>query len=622
MHARVIFIFRLFQRLSLLLTGAVLLLSLQARAASLDGLQLNGIATYTQLGKPYYIVGLYTERPVTTANGLVTGEDRAVAVMKLVSGNWTSIGFSQIWTRDVSINNDLSGQSTDIEALMKFFSLAKEPLEVGDTIEVSFQSGRGSRVELNGETVISTPNRALFNYIVNVWVGPSSPSREFKAAMLAGPQATATNQSQLMQNFAEFRTDLKREGLVTQWQKKDSDAGAQRARAEAERQAERERIAAEQQAAEQKRRDEELAAKQRAEAAATAKLAAEKAAAEAAVAAAAAEKKAQLAAAQAKAQSQRVKKQDEERVIQRLKQQDKNVPDDSERQQAAERAEAERARQLAAEAERERKEAALQAEAAAARARQGAEAQARAEAEAKRLQAEKISALQKEYDQSLYIWQVQRAVLSNIKYPEWAKEFGREGDIRILATLDGAGNVTGTEVVEGAQHNLLVQEVISTVNQAGPYGPHGKTAITVPIAYSFKLKSIRQTDSNSGSVAQLPPQPVMPPELSAVKQRTISTKDRADAAAEYANQVRAKLLATIEYPVWAKNLRQEGEAEIEILVAADGSVASTRMLRQTRHNLLNKELESAVARAAPFPVIPPELGLDKLDVKFSYYFGR
>ncbi|GAA3949173.1 TonB family protein [Allohahella marinimesophila] len=621
MRVRVFSLSQFLQTLSLLIAGFTLMLSMQARAASLEGLQLNGIATYEQLGKPYYIVALYTDTPVSSGSDLVDGDGRAVAVMKIVSGNWTSIGFSQIWTRDVSINNELSGQSPDIDALLKFFSLAKEPLEVGDTIEVAYLPGRGTRIELNSETVLTTPNKALFNYIVNVWVGPSAPSRDFKAAMLAGSQATATDNAALVQDFAEFRTDPKRAALVTQWQQKESESAAKKARAEAERQAERERLAAEQQAAEKKRREDELAAKQRAEAAATAKLAAEKAAAAAAAVASAAERKAQLAAAQALEQSKRVKKQDEERVLKRLKQQERTTAE-AETREASDRTDAEGARRVAADAERARQEAAAQAEAAAERAREEAAAQARAEAEAQRLQQEKLAGLQKDYDQAMYIWQVQRTVLSNIKYPEWAREFGREGNIRILATLDKAGNVIGTEVVEGAQHNLLVQEVISTVNQAGPYGASGRNSVTVPIAYSFDLKSTRQPDSSSGTVAQLPPQPVMPPELTLVKQQSVSGPDRAGKVAEYADLVRTKILATIEYPLWAKNLRQEGEAEIEIIVAADGSIVNTKLLKETRHNLLNKEMQSAVERATPFPVIPPELGIDTIDVKFSYNFGR
>ncbi|MAM85894.1 MAG: hypothetical protein CME36_01115 [unclassified Hahellaceae] len=622
MRVRVCSLPNVLHHLGLLLIGSVLMLSTSLRAASLEGLQLNGIATYEQLGKPYYIIALYTEKPVSSADELMTGDGRAVAVMKIVSGNWTSIGFSQIWTRDVSINNELSGESTDIDALLKFFSLAKEPLEVGDTLEVAYLPGRGTKIELNSETVISTPNKALFTYIVNVWVGPSSPSRDFKAAMLAGPQATATDRAQLVQSFAEFRTDPKRAALISQWQKKESENAAQRARAEAEREAERERLAAEQQAAEKKRREEELAAKQRAEAAAAAKLAAEKAAAAAAAAASEAERKAQLAAAQALEQRKRVKKQDEERVLQRLKQQERGDISESEAREAAERADAEGAKRLAADAERERQQAAAEAEAAAARALEQSETQARAEAEARRLEQEKLDGLQRDYDEALYIWQVQRAVLTNITYPEWAREFGREGDIKILATLDAVGNVIGTDVVKGAQHNLLVQEVVSAVNQSGPYGPHAGKTVVVPIEYSFQLKSTRENESASGSVAQLPAQPVMPPELTMIKQRSVAGPDRAGKVAEYAELVRAKILATIEYPLWAKNLRQEGEAEIEVIVASDGSVSKTRLLKETRHNLLNKEMESAVERAAPFPVIPPELGLDKVDVKFTYSFGR
>lgn len=588
-----------------------------AMAIDLQGLKLNGMATYTQLGKPYYIVGLYTEEDVGATAGIVDTPKRAVAVVKLITSNWTPIGFSQIWTRDVAINNELSAGSADIDVLLQFFNFPKEPLEAGDTIEIGFTPGRGTTVELNGDQLFSTPNKALFNYLVLVWIGPSSPSREFKAEMLAGAEATQEARGALIERFENIDSQPQRAGLAPQWQQQDRQKAEQKQRQSTERKAENDRVAAERIKQENQRRNEELAAREKADAAATAKKLAEAQAAAAKDASAAAERLAREASEQASAKATAVRKREDERKLQRLKQEERKIADEGAAREAAERADAKLALTAAAQAERQRQKAAEEAAKAEEVVRAEAQAQALAEAEARRLADEKLAGLKTDYDEAIYIWNVQRSSIAQISYPGWAREFGKEGSVTVLVSLDAGGNITGTEVTEGAQNPLLAQEVVSSINRAAPFGTRSGGKLEVPVTYSFHLKS-----SVEDKLAQAPEKPALSPELASAQQGSISKTDRSEILNGYIGSVRSQVLGAVEYPLWARNLRQEGEVEILITVASDGSVAATRFVRETRHKLLNNAMATAVQKVAPFLPIPAELADRTIDVSVEYQFGR
>jgi protein TonB len=72
-----------------------------------------------------------------------------------------------------------------------------------------------------------------------------------------------------------------------------------------------------------------------------------------------------------------------------------------------------------------------------------------------------------------------------------------------------------------------------------------------------------------------------------------------------------RLQAEKRYPPDARRKNWEGEAEVGIALGADGSLLDVRLEKSSHHAVLDEEATALILRAAPFPPLPRELGLDK-----------
>lgn len=80
------------------------------------------------------------------------------------------------------------------------------------------------------------------------------------------------------------------------------------------------------------------------------------------------------------------------------------------------------------------------------------------------------------------------------------------------------------------------------------------------------------------------------------------------ALAAYLSRVRGKLEAVKRYPALAKRRGTEGTARVAIVIDAAGRPDGVRIAASSGSPLLDEEVERMVARAAPFPPLPAELG--------------
>lgn len=579
-------------------TFRVLLIGLLVFTCSAQAqLTLNGMASYEQLSKEYYIVALFTPTPITTPENLLAKSLDKRIEMRLAAKQWTPYSFAQIWKRDLSINNELSAQAPQIERLLAFTSFPKQDLTIGDTLVANYSPSLGTTLTFNGETILKAEGDTLFNYLLSVWVGVSPPSRQFKADLLAGKAVDEARFAGLKRRFESLSIQPERQKLYSQWRQAEDARVKELARLKAEEEV-RAREAAEALAAEEaKRAAEQADAAARAKAAAKAKQEAEQVAAVAAGAAVVAKAKAAKAAQKA-AQSQ----------ASPLTQGSSSEADVKEVEvaEAQAQAEDEKARQAA--------------ELAAAQAAE----QARAEAEAEALKARQLAHMSRKYARERYIWEIQRAIDKQVTYPEWAKQFGEEGLVKAEFRLDAQGNVIEFLHLSPDENSLLAQELKAAIGRASPFGavpelvkettdPQKRAAAQVfKASYTFRLR---------GEPDPVPPQPVMPEALRESRAEVMTEQDKASLATHYRTSVQRRVEEAIVYPHWAKSMKQTGTVSVRVELSADGQVAGTHWIEESRHVMLNDEVMGAIRRVAPFDPIPEVLGVDRMSVEVSHQFG-
>jgi protein TonB len=79
------------------------------------------------------------------------------------------------------------------------------------------------------------------------------------------------------------------------------------------------------------------------------------------------------------------------------------------------------------------------------------------------------------------------------------------------------------------------------------------------------------------------------------------------AHAEYAKHVSSLLLKSAHYPKAAQATRPEGQVIIQFSVAADGRIASRRILKSSGHAVLDEAALATVDRVGRLPPPPPDM---------------
>ncbi|MDZ7924411.1 MAG: TonB family protein [Marinagarivorans sp.] len=176
--------------------------------------QLNGMSTYNNMGKTYYLVGFYSSQSCTDTATCLAQQSPTRFLLKVVTPRWTASNYSLMWQTDLAINNQEALTGSDIKALVDFTQLAETPLTVGDEIDISYESQQ-TTIAVNKVIAIRTKNKTLFNYISRVWLGPIPPSKQFQANLLVGHGGHI--EPQLRSEFEQIKPSPKRLSLLDHW---------------------------------------------------------------------------------------------------------------------------------------------------------------------------------------------------------------------------------------------------------------------------------------------------------------------------------------------------------------------------------------------------------------------
>lgn len=188
-------------------------------------LTLNGIGSYQQLRKEFYIAALYLTEPSSDPQAILNAYGSKRMVLKVTAKRWTPRRWSLQWQNDIAINNN---PATDelTEQIIFFTGFLQDNLTEGDEIIVEYRPTQGTFISINNVNILSTKTSDMFNYLVNVWIGKLPPSGEFKNAILsASPEDQ--DSKQLLSKFNSLQYSDSRSQLIKSWIKNTEDAKRQ-----------------------------------------------------------------------------------------------------------------------------------------------------------------------------------------------------------------------------------------------------------------------------------------------------------------------------------------------------------------------------------------------------------
>ncbi|MEH6559083.1 MAG: TonB family protein [Oceanicoccus sp.] len=150
-----------------------------------DTIPLNGLATYEQLRKQYYVGALYLKQVNQDADAVLGSLGVKRMDVRIVIDKWSPRRFSQQWNQSILINNDQASLEKFSTQILAFLEMPKDNLIAGDRITIDLDPEIGTTVYLNNQKVFTESDNAFFNVLLNTWIGQRPPSTDFKNNILS-----------------------------------------------------------------------------------------------------------------------------------------------------------------------------------------------------------------------------------------------------------------------------------------------------------------------------------------------------------------------------------------------------------------------------------------------------
>ncbi len=183
--------------------------------AQTNPVNLSGLAAFEQLHKEYYIGGLYLGWPGHDTATILAMPGRRQMELRITADRWSALRFAQMWNQAITINNDSATLNTNALDIVAFTSIPKGDLQEGDQLNIEGDPNTGTRVTLNGVLVLHAKNPALFNLILNAWIGSRPPNSEFKRGMLTLP--TTQEGTALTARYEAIHPNDARKKAIAAW---------------------------------------------------------------------------------------------------------------------------------------------------------------------------------------------------------------------------------------------------------------------------------------------------------------------------------------------------------------------------------------------------------------------
>ncbi len=147
-------------------------------------LSLNGLATYNDLNKEYYVAALYLPQLESDEQKTLNLNQHKQMKLLVTANRWSPRAWSKQWQGNIAINNGLPSKILQ-KKLEKFTNILKGNLLAGDLMMVNYVPATGTKIFINQQPVLVSSDMALFNALLATWVGNLPPSRDFKKRILS-----------------------------------------------------------------------------------------------------------------------------------------------------------------------------------------------------------------------------------------------------------------------------------------------------------------------------------------------------------------------------------------------------------------------------------------------------
>jgi outer membrane biosynthesis protein TonB len=185
------------------------------------GFELNGIGSYQQLRKEFYIGALYLTKTNNDPTAIITSNTSKRMALKVTAKRWSPRRWSLQWQNDIAINNSFDDDPELTKQLMLFTGFLDDNLTTGDEIIIDYVAASGTTVSINGVPIIETKTAKFFNYLLKVWIGKLPPSGEFKSRMLGKKDSTF---DALFKQYNQISYDKQRSEVIASWIQSHKDA--------------------------------------------------------------------------------------------------------------------------------------------------------------------------------------------------------------------------------------------------------------------------------------------------------------------------------------------------------------------------------------------------------------
>ncbi len=189
----------------------------QAQNQAFDELPLNGLASFVQLRKEYYIGGLYLETLSQDTGSAISISGRKRMEIHISIDKWSPRRFAQQWNQSILINNDQESLEEFADQILAFTSIAKDNLITGDRIVINMDPNDGTSVYLNSQRMMTVSDNAFFDILMNTWIGQRPPSSDFRNDILTLPTDSAG--TELLIRYDSISPAESREQTVAAWVK-------------------------------------------------------------------------------------------------------------------------------------------------------------------------------------------------------------------------------------------------------------------------------------------------------------------------------------------------------------------------------------------------------------------
>jgi len=177
-------------------------------------LSLNGLATYSDLTKDYYVGALYLPAPESNGQKILNLNQRKLMKLLVTAKRWSARTWTQQWQGNIAINNHLVAGELQ-KSLKRFTTLLKSDLLAGDLIMVDYDPAMGTQIFINQQLMLTSSDMTLFNALLATWIGKLPPSREFKSRILS--LATDTQTAAATQKLYTNVVPNERQNAIKHW---------------------------------------------------------------------------------------------------------------------------------------------------------------------------------------------------------------------------------------------------------------------------------------------------------------------------------------------------------------------------------------------------------------------